>query len=225
MPSSLKLLTCNLWSGRARPEALAEEIARFDPDVIVCQELSQRQADVVGRALPHGHLDPRNDMHGMGVATRWPVDVRRIELPRRSAHVARLDPARWPGLAQAVEVVNLHLSAPNSLRKLAERRTQIARLERYFAEQRVRRVVAGDFNSFPGMGVYDRMRAMLRDVIEEHAAASGSSPKRTWSPTAGTRRLFRIDHVMTAGLSARAAKAVRVEGSDHSALFVELTFD
>lgn len=225
MSGTLKLLTCNLWNGRARPEALAEVIARLDPDVIVCQELSARQADVVGRALPHGQLDPRDDTCGMGVAARWPVDVQRVALPRRPARVARLEPRHWPHLAHAVEIVNVHFSAPTELGRLAERRAQVAELERHFAQQRVRRVVAGDYNSFPGMDAYDRMRAMLRDVVEEHARDRGASPALTWGPTTSAPRLARIDHLMTVGLSAHAVQAVRVQGSDHSALFVELTLD
>lgn len=225
MSRTLKLLTCNLWNRHGRPEALADVIASLDPDLIVCQELSPRQADVVGRALPHGALDPRDDSRGMGVAARWPVEVQRIALPRRPARVARLDPAHWPHLAEVVDVVNVHLSAPTELGRFAERRTQVARLERHFAERRPRRVLAGDLNAFPGMDTYNRMRAMLRDVIEEHARARGISPAATWGPTAAAPRLARIDHVMTTGLSARTVQSVRIAGSDHNALFVELTLD
>ena len=119
----------------------------------------------------------------------------------------------------------MHLSAPTEFGRLAERRAQVACLERHLAPKRLRSVVAGDFNSFPGMDAYKRMRAMLRDVIEEHARARGGSPAPTWGPTAAAPRVARIDHVMTAGLSARRVQLVRIEGSDHSALFVELALD
>jgi endonuclease/exonuclease/phosphatase (EEP) superfamily protein YafD len=225
MRQALTILTCNLWNRGARPEALGAALARLDPDVVVCQELVRPTAEVIARALPHGRLDPRDDMHGMGIATRWPVTVERIALPRRDAHIARLVPGAWPGLAASIEVMNLHLSAPSHWRAFAERRAQIERLERHLTEHPGHRVVAGDFNSFPGMGVYNRLRAVLRDAVAEHARQHGRPPQRTWGPTAESRRLARIDHVMTTGLSPRVVETVHIEGSDHRALFVALTMD
>ena len=146
-------------------------------------------------------------------------------MPRRSARVASLDPAHWPQLSEPVEVVNVHISAPTKPGGFAQRRTQIERLERHIGVNGARRVVAGDFNSFPGMSVYNRMRAMMRDVVEEYAGAQGREPVPTWSPTAWAPRLIRIDHVMTTGLSARVASVERIAGSDHSALWAELTLD
>ena len=108
----LRILTANLWNGRAEPEALAEVIARTEPDALLVQELAPEQARAIERLMPHGILLPRSDKLGMGLALRRAAPVSRLPLPRRDALVARIDAGAWPGLAAPLEIINVHLSAP-----------------------------------------------------------------------------------------------------------------
>ena len=58
MGSSLRILSANLASGGADPEAFAELVRRCEPDVVAVQELAPNQADALARLLPHGELSP-----------------------------------------------------------------------------------------------------------------------------------------------------------------------
>src|SRR5436190_1422336 len=95
----LRLLTANLWNGRARPAALADAIARTQPDAVLAQELAPEQADTIEKHLSYGVLLPRRDRRGMGLALRRPAQVARLPLPRRDALVARLLPEQWRPLS------------------------------------------------------------------------------------------------------------------------------
>jgi endonuclease/exonuclease/phosphatase (EEP) superfamily protein YafD len=218
MPELLRLLTANLWNGRAHPQALADVIAAAAPDVVLAQELSPEQARVIEARLPHGVLLPRRDMHGMGIALRHPGQVSLLQLPRRPALVARLSPAHFGSLRGPLEIINVHMSAPTRIDRLALRRAQLAGLRRHLAAAPARRVLAGDLNSFRLMPAYRSLRAFLRDAALEHRRFGAP----TWSPRANWPRLLRIDHVLTHDVRVVELEVVRIAGSDHSALLATL---
>jgi endonuclease/exonuclease/phosphatase (EEP) superfamily protein YafD len=219
VPLQLRILTANLWNGRAEPQALAEVIAATEPDAVLAQELSPDQASVIEARLPHGLLLPRRDMHGMGLALRRPATVAILQLPRRPALVARLSPADWHSLPEPLEIINVHMSAPTRLGRLALRRGQLAGLQRHLATSQSRRVLAGDLNSFRLMPAYRALRAHLDDA----ALAGHTLGRPTWSPRACWPRLLRIDHVLTCGVDVVDLEVVRIRGSDHSAVLATLS--
>jgi endonuclease/exonuclease/phosphatase (EEP) superfamily protein YafD len=218
MREQLRILTANLWNGRAEPQALADAIAATSPDAVLAQELSPEQASVIEAQLPFGVLLPRRDMNGMGLALRRPAQVGLLQLPQRPALVARLSPPHWSSLSAPIEVINVHLSAPTRLPRLWLRRRQVAGLQRHLAGAPVRRVLAGDLNSLRLMPAYRALRALLSDAALEHRAIG----LPTWSPGATWPRLLRIDHVLTQGLQVIACEVVHIRGSDHSALLATL---
>jgi endonuclease/exonuclease/phosphatase (EEP) superfamily protein YafD len=218
MRELLRILTANLWNGRAEPQALAEVIAAAAPDVVLAQELSPEQAYVIEAQLPHGVLLPRRDMHGMGLSLRRPAQVSLLPLPRRPALVARLPPAHFESLSTPLEIINVHMSAPTRLSRLVLRRAQLAGLRRHLAAAPVPRVLAGDLNSFRLMPAYRSLRAFLSDAALEHRPFGAP----TWSPRASWPRLLRIDHVLTHGVRVVELEVVRIAGSDHSALIATL---
>jgi endonuclease/exonuclease/phosphatase (EEP) superfamily protein YafD len=215
----IRLLTANLWNGRADPQALASVIAKHDPDVVLTQEMTAEQAQVIERALPHGLLLPSRDNRGMGLALRWPADVRRIALPQRDALVGRLELAGDDVRGGPVEIINVHMSAPTRLRRLLVRRHQVRRLREHLARTKMRRVLAGDLNSLSSMPAYRALRLHLRDGALERS----HRPAATWSPLASWPRLLRIDHVLLEGLRIDGIEVVRIAGSDHSALLATLS--
>lgn len=216
----LRILTANLWNGRAEPAALAEVIARTQPDALLAQELAPEQARAIERLLPHGILLPRSDKLGMGLALRRAAPVSRLPLPRRDALVARVDAGLWPGLSAPLEIINVHLSAPTRLSRFALRRAQVRGLRDHLARD-ARRVLAGDLNSLRVMPAYRELRSHLRDAALERRPF----PAPTWSPLAHWPRLLRIDHVLLSGLRAVEVDVLRVRGSDHSAVLATLAFD
>ncbi len=221
MTGRLRLLTANLQNGGADPGAFAQLVQAVEADVVAVQELTAAQADALARVLPHGKLEPARDHAGMGIALRRPGTVSRLPLPRRDAYKATLalDGA-------TIEVVNVHIVAPHfqpTWRAVAWRRAQIIALEAYLdATPRRRRALAGDLNATPLWPLYRRLARRFRDAAVEVAGRNGHRPARTWGPWPGAPRLFRIDHVLIAGVAAEGARVVALPGSDHSALVVDL---
>lgn len=221
----LRVMTANLWWRKADPEALAKTLEAVEPDVLAVQELGHEQAEAIASVLPHGHLEPRLDYEGMGIALRRPADVRPLSLHRRDGRVARLAPELWPGLDREVEVVNVHVLAPHAFpfwRTLPTRRGQVHGLSRWLDDHpHAARVLCGDLNATPLWPAYRRVAERLTDVVHHHAARSGARAPRTWGPWHGAPRLLRIDHVFASGGQVLDVRHVPIAGSDHTAVVVD----
>ncbi len=221
----LRVLSANLWRGRADPDALGRRIEELDVDVMAVQELSARQVGVISELLPHGKLEPTAECEGMGIALRHPGKVERLLLRHRDAQAAELVPGEWPGLSAPIELMNVHIQAPHGFpqwRSLARRRDQIRVLDTYLRNVPKRRVVVGDFNATPIWPVYRTVASHLDDAAALHAMATRRRPARTWGPWSGSPRLLRIDHAFVRGLNVDRFEVVEVSGSDHSAILTEL---
>lgn len=223
----MRILTANLLNGRARPERVAERLEALGVDAALFQELGPRQAGAIAEVLPYGKLEPATDCHGMGIALARPGEVRRLPLVHRDARVAALDPADWPELPAAAELLDLHVMAPHAgwpWRSLAGRRGQVRGTRTYLeASPAAHRVVAGDLNATPLWPVYRHLRPGLRDLAAEGALLAGHrTALRTWGPWPGSPRLLRIDHVFGHGFAVRRFARIELPGTDHSALLLDL---
>jgi endonuclease/exonuclease/phosphatase family metal-dependent hydrolase len=221
----LRVLSANLMYGRADAGALVELVRALDVAVVAVQELGPRQAEVLSAWLPHGKLEPTADGMGLGVALRHPGEVERLPLPKRDAHVARLTPADWPGLARNVEIVNAHLANPviGVPAGWRHRRGQVAGLAAYLASaEPCPRALVGDLNSTPRWPAYRRLVTELDDAAVLAAARSGRAPAPTWGPYPGAPRLLRIDHVLVDAFDVLDFRVFRLPGSDHSAVVADL---
>ena len=218
----LRLLTANLWNGRADPEAFAELLAELAPDVLATQELAPAQAEAIARVMPHGKLEPAEDHQGMGLSLRHPAQVDRIELPTRPARRAELTPADWPELETRLEILNVHIQAPHALppwRTLPNRRRQLAALTRYLDEVGVpARLLMGDFNATPLWPAYRQLAARMRDAARD----SPQPPSATWGPSPRSPRLLRIDHAFHHGVDIERVRTLPIRGGDHSALLIDI---
>ncbi len=224
----LRVLTLNCWNGRADPEAIARFLVERSVDVACFQELDPAQASAIHEVLPHGKLEPAGDHSGMGIAARLPIQVHHVSLPRRDARVAELSPTTWPGLADGLQLLNIHIQAPHvrPWSSLPLRRAQISELSAWLSEHRAERcVLVGDLNSTPLWPAYQRITRELTDGALELARTENRSAERTWGPFPGAPCLLRIDHVMTAGVQLRSCQAVRGFASDHSGVLADLELD
>ena len=224
MTRRLRILTANLWNvGGADPDALARLVADRDVDVAALQELAADHAGAIAEVLPHGKLEPAEDHSGMGIALRHPAEVEALPLHRRAGRVARLD---WPHLCGEIEVLNVHVRAPHSFpfwQALADRRRQLRELLGHLdGNPNPSRVVVGDFNATPVWPVYRGVARRLRDAAREHAERHGRRPAATWGPRPGLPRMLRIDHAFVAELDVGQVEVVRLDGSDHSGVLVDI---
>lgn len=218
--SCLRILSINLLVDRADPRDLRRVVTDADPDVVCTQEMGPETKTVVADILPNGHLDPREDLFGMGIATRHPVVVDSLGVEARSGWVARLDPDDWPDLSQSMDVFNLHLTNPVDFpwrRSRDERRGQIAHISTVIDQRNCAGVVIGDMNASPSWTEYK----LLSEIGSDAARATGTE-RRTWSHFLSGPRLLRIDHAFVIGVRPITTSVARVRGTDHRALIVDV---
>lgn len=218
--AGLRILSINLLVDRADPADLRRVITKSDPDVVCAQELGPSTAAVIADLLAHGHLEPKDDLFGLGIATRYPVAVERLEMDLRSGWIARLDSRDWPMLSRPLDVFDVHLSNPINRPWRATttaRRSQVNQIAAAVASRDAASVVIGDMNATPAWREYK----MLAELGEDAARATGTEA-RTWSHSLFGPRLLRIDHAFVAGVLPIATSTTRVRGTDHSALIVDI---
>ena len=224
MSEHFRLVSANLASGKADPRRFRELVEHLGADVVAVQELAATQAAALAQALPFGRLEPGSHSTGMGIALRKPGSASHVPLPHRGGWVANFTP---DGAPAAVEILNVHILAPHIMptwRTAAARRAQFQALETYLsATPRQCRIVVGDLNSTSLWPGYRRLRRWLGDAAVEVAGREGRRPSRTWRPHRRLPRLLRIDHVLTTGLTAHQVRVLPIDGSDHSAVMVELS--
>lgn len=231
MTVRLRILTANLWNGKADGPGVARVVAEEGVDVACLQEVTHVQAQALRAVLPHGRIEPAEDHSGMGIAMRQPGKVAWLPLPYRSMRAARLDPKDWLGLSDPVHVWNVHMRAPTQwppLRTVKIRRGQLrgllGHLERPAAP---RLVLVGDFNASPVWPVYRRVAERIPDIALEAALRRSAEPARTWAPWTGAKRLrlLRIDHAFGRGVTVLDVRSVHLPGSDHDGLVIDLGVD
>ncbi len=201
-------------------------------DVVALQEAEPRHYETLARALPHGAFHEGRRSSGMGLCLRHaPAEARAIPLAWRPAPWMRLSPANWPGLTRPLEVVAVHIAAPHVYTPPGYgfwlRRKQMQQLEAHFSDQVHEQgdpatVVIGDFNATPLWPVYQRMAGQLTDAAVSTAQRRGRAAEPTWGAIRRGPRMLRIDHAFTRGVEASDLHVVDLEGSDHSALVVDL---
>ena len=230
MNTPLRILTANLFSGRADPVALAELIEKLEVDVACVQELSPRLAESLSRILPGGQLGPNKNGRGLGIACRHDAEVKQFFLPKRNGWVARLSPASWGQIGEPIEIVNVHIMGPHTWpyfpRKLT-RQGQLSGLLSFLDhEPQMPRAILGDFNSSPSWPLYRRLAAQLTDSVVA-STRGGSNRHLTWPhlPSIGLTGLIRIDHCFLSNLTALDVQVVPLPGSDHLGLCVDVILE
>jgi len=214
---TLRVLNLNVLGGSADPAAVVRAVDRHQVDVLVMQELTpdmvHRLADAgLDTLLPHRHLGPRPGPHGTGLWARWPlaplppVPGLVSEAPR-----ARIQPVDgWP-----VTVTGVHPRPP--LGRIVRRwQQELAAIRSALADTGGLQVVAGDFNASRDHRPFrDLLAAGFLDCAD--AARRRPWPGFTWPAGRWIPPVMRLDHVLVSrgGATVRAARIIRVPGTDH----------
>lgn len=209
----LRVLTSNLYNGGADPSAYGRLLDHIDPDVVAAQELSADLAEVIGSRYDHGLLAPADDYKGMGLVSRHPIDVERVHLPHRDALVGSNDVTIW-----CVHLAN-PIDRPPPIR---QRRAQVGQILDRIISSAGRTLLVGDLNATPIWPAYRRFRAHLDDGVADWARRNGRRPSRTWGLRTWWPPVLRIDHAFVRDLVVLNTFTVRVPGSDHRALVVDV---
>lgn len=210
----MRLITFNLFNGRACPQSVADLIDRVRPDVVAAQEMAPNASAVISARFGHGRLDPSTDHQGLGLASLEPMEVSRVPLPHRDAMVGRIG---------GLTIWAVHLANPVGFPpSFLARRAQVGALTSHLIDAE-RTVVVGDFNATPIWPAYRRLTSgPFVDGVLEWSRKEGTPPSRTWGYKPWLPAMLRIDHVLVTGVEVTNAEVVGVRGSDHRAVIVDL---
>jgi endonuclease/exonuclease/phosphatase (EEP) superfamily protein YafD len=215
----LRVLTANLYFGRADVDVLVARVRKTDADVLFLQELT---ADAITRLkqagldeiMPHTQIDLRGGSRGSGIYSRFPLSDGPVVTPVHMAQPTAL--LKLPN-GDAVELICVHPVTPSLGRGGSGRwREELGVLP---PPGDLPRVVAGDFNA-----TLDH--AVFRDVLglgyADAGLQAGKALTRTWGP-AGQGAALTLDHVLVGRDSAVLDYSVyELPGSDHRAVFAEI---
>jgi endonuclease/exonuclease/phosphatase family metal-dependent hydrolase len=220
--AQLRLMTVNLYLGRADASAVVDLVRVHAVDVLSLQELTPAEVarlDAAGLAelLPHRVLDARPQGYGSGICSRVPLtglpglEGFRCAVPRARVRLSE---------GRELEVTAVHLAAPVDRARTARWVLEAGLLERHGGSGPS--VLAGDFNATLD---HPPLRRLLRAGHCDAAATVGAGWRTTWRQP-GVAPPLTIDHVLLRGaVRARSVRVVPVAGSDHHAVVVELVLD
>jgi len=209
-------MTSNLLHERVDTSHFEAMLDRYDPQVVVTQELGPGPAEILADRYPHHELHPSLDFTGRGIATRFDADFGSIPMPGRDGTSAVLD---LRGVT--VRLAGVHLLNPIHFPWWVAARArgrQLTGLFEWIEGGTGPLVVAGDFNASPQWPAYKRTAERLTDLVLENDPAA----ERTWAWRPGWPRLLRIDHVFGSGVAASQVSVENIRGTDHAALIVDI---
>lgn len=215
----LRVLTVNLFWGRADAEAVVALVRQTGADVLFLQELTDemvtrlKQAGL-GELMPQKITEFRGGPRGSGIYSRFPLSARPPVAPTYRAQPSAV--LELPG-GQAVELACVHPHPPAPWSRGVPRwRRELAALP---PPGELPRVLAGDFNASLDHAVF---RSVLRLGYADAALQAGNALTPTWGP-AGRPALIAIDHVLVDRRCAVLASSVHaVPGADHRAVCAQI---
>lgn len=217
---AVRVLTTNVFEGRADPKAVAEA-ARSRADLLLVQELNNdfvKSLRPLDADFPYRAVDTdRSGRDGVGIWSRYPL----VQTSRISRYKQRMITAtvRVPGAAAPAVLASVHLAGPwpqpiddwrREIAALPDTLSDVAR-----AAGRGAVIVAGDFNATIDMQPFRKvLDAGFADVVaQDGGGLKPTFPSHSWVPP-----LIGIDHILTHDSSATGVQTFRLPGSDHLAM-------
>jgi endonuclease/exonuclease/phosphatase family metal-dependent hydrolase len=216
----LRVLTNNMYFGRADAELVVARVRQLGADVLFLQELTADAVTRLKRAglddlLPYSQLDLRGGSSGSGIYSRFPLSEGPVMAPTNMAQPTVR--AQLPG-GDAVELIGVHPAPPNLARRggAARWREELGVLP---PPGDLPRVLAGDFNATLDHAAF---RRVLRLGYKDAALRLGQALTPTWGPP-GRRAVLALDHILVTGACNVLEYSVHViPGTDHRAVFAEV---
>lgn len=220
---AVRVVTVNLRLGQADPTSIVA-LARSRADVLIVQELTPDSVDsLTGLAaeFPYRVIDPDPSATGVGIWSRYrlnqSIKISGYELGMLSATV------EVPGVAAEPLILAAHLMGPWPQpidvwrREIASMSRTLDDVARWAGDACV--IVGGDFNATADMRPF---RQLLESGYHDAAAQAGAGLKPTYPATGWLPPLIGIDHILTRNCSATDMGTVRVDGTDHLAVFATI---
>lgn len=216
----LRVLTANVYFGRADADVIVARVRQCHADVLFLQELTEDAVTRLKQAgledlMPHVQFDLRGGSRGSGIYSRFPLS----EGPAVPyVHMAQPTAMLELPNGDVVELVCVHPVPPAPFRKgsAVQWREELALLPPPGEQPRV---LAGDFNA-----TLDH--AALRDVLHrgylDAAQQTGQALTPTWG-LPGKNAVLTLDHVLADRSCAVLEYSVHViPRTDHRAVYAEI---
>ncbi|WP_369365640.1 endonuclease/exonuclease/phosphatase family protein [Streptomyces sp. CG4] len=216
--ATLRVLTSNVEFGRGTP-ALVPRIRDRRPDVVFVEECEYTcqatlEADFA-TAYPYRQAVRAAGSHGSLILSRFPL--------KPTAGVAGT--MGMPGAVADVHGHAVRLQLAHPMPPLPDQvglwRRELGRLRAFAAaDPRTPTVLAGDFNATQDHAAF---RRILDTGLTDAARLAGHDRAASWPARTASVVGTQIDHVLlSSDFTATGARFLRVTGSDHRALVVDL---
>lgn len=228
-PTTLRVMTCNVYKGKANPARIVELVRTERVQVLALQEttvdfVEALERDGLGELLPHSSRASSDGVFGNGVWSSLPLTGMASDDIGSSASAMPAGTVMPVAGEAGVRIVSVHTCAPVpgywSLWRGSVEEIGVVR-DRALANPDTRYVLMGDFNAS-----YDHapFREMLGGVLRDAARETGGGLTPTWpADKAPLPALAAIDHVVLGpGVEARDVATASVDGTDHLALVATL---
>jgi endonuclease/exonuclease/phosphatase family metal-dependent hydrolase len=215
----LRVLTHNMFFGRADVDVLTARVRQLDVDVLFLQELTEDAVTRLKQAglddmLPFALHDLRGGSRGSGLYSRFPLS----EGPAVPlVHMAQPTATAELPNGHKVELICAHPVTPNLGRDGASRWRE--GLAVFPAAGKLPRILAGDFNATLDHAAF---RDVLRRGYLDAGLQRGGALTPTWGPP-GRNAVLTLDHVLVDKNCAVLGYSVHVvPGTDHRAVYAEV---
>ncbi|MGW2701472.1 endonuclease/exonuclease/phosphatase family protein [Streptomyces sp. NPDC001340] len=218
--AALRVLTSNVEFGHATP-ALVPQIRRLRPDLVFVEECEYTcQATLEGdfaRAYPHRQAVAAGGSHGSLILSRFPL--------KGTAGVRGT--MGMPGAVADVRGHTVRVQLAHPMPPLARQvglwQRELGRLRAFAAaDPHTPTILAGDFNASQDHAAF---RRILDAGLTDAARLAGHDRTPSWPARTSSVIGAQIDHVLlsTPDFSATDARFLRLTGTDHRALVVDIT--
>ncbi|MGD9091531.1 MAG: endonuclease/exonuclease/phosphatase family protein [Anaerolineales bacterium] len=237
---TLTVMTYNVLGWHTQTAPQLDTIRVENADVVLLQEVNPGLASALktelGKEYPYQILDPAEGVTGMGVISKYPIQLTEDELPLDWIGVPQVLEMDWKGTG--VSLVNFHMqsSTPGTVRRISldnRRRQAQAQVLAGLANSAEPLIVAGDANATPLSDAYRVISSKLTDSWVDSGSGLGhtfpgsdipGSSRPRLGPFAVPRWLMRIDYIFhSSHWSTVDAHTAPFDGvSDHRGVVAEL---
>ncbi|MDG1510555.1 MAG: endonuclease/exonuclease/phosphatase family protein [Mariniblastus sp.] len=219
---TLKIMSFNVLVINRNYQAVIDEVAEHDPDVVTIIEYSKKwDAELKGlqETYPYSISNPRPHGFGVAIFSKYPLsDVQERQLPAINIDNPFLS-AVVSFDEQTIRLAAVHTYSPTSRARMSFRNQQFTKVAELLGDLDMPTVVVGDFNCTPWSPYLKDFQAQtgLRD------SRRGFGNQATW-PTQW--KIFRIpiDHAFVSPeICVHDRYVGNATGSDHLPIIVEVS--
>jgi endonuclease/exonuclease/phosphatase (EEP) superfamily protein YafD len=219
---TLKIMSFNVLVINRNYQAVIDEVAEHDPDVVTIIEYSKKwDAELKGlqETYPYSVSNPRPHGFGVAIYSKYPLsDVQERQLPAINIDNPFLSAVVSFG-EQSIRLAAVHTYSPTSRARMSFRNQQFTKVAELLGDLDMPTVVVGDFNCTPWSPYLKDFQSQtgLRD------SRRGFGNQATW-PTQWEIFRIPIDHAFVSPeICVHDRYVGNATGSDHLPIIVEVS--